>query len=219
MNNRLYSYLMTHDSGFAPNPFFGTLTLATCMTDIRRTKAVGQWVAGFAGNALVRKCDALGVSIPHQGLIYLMRIDQILTLDEYFHASRFQQKKPIPLGSNNIKLERGDNIYFYDDRGNYQQLANDNHDEGELNKDTKGRNVLISDHFYYFGRNCPVPETSWRNMGVCIPDRYNRYGSESSQVALEKMSTFLRAQQYKLGVHGNPCIWDDNVNKSVKAVV
>ncbi|WP_198140678.1 Nmad2 family putative nucleotide modification protein [Polaromonas naphthalenivorans] len=30
-------YLMTHDSGFAPNPFHGTLTLATCKPGIRRT--------------------------------------------------------------------------------------------------------------------------------------------------------------------------------------
>nr|WP_269667332.1 hypothetical protein [Polaromonas naphthalenivorans] len=28
---------MTHDSGFAPNPFHGTLTLATCKPGIRRT--------------------------------------------------------------------------------------------------------------------------------------------------------------------------------------
>jgi len=39
---------MTHDSGFAPNPLFGCLTLPTCMTEIRRTKKVGDWVAGFA---------------------------------------------------------------------------------------------------------------------------------------------------------------------------
>ena len=27
---RLFAYKMTHDTGFAPNPFWGYLTLATC---------------------------------------------------------------------------------------------------------------------------------------------------------------------------------------------
>lgn len=142
--SRLYSYLMTHDSGFAPNPFLGYLTLATCMTEIRRTKKVGEWVAGFASKALVKKCKALGIDIPYQGLIYLMEIGEILPLDSYFHDSRFQSKKALPLGSNNLMLERGDNIYRLDDDGQFVQLENDNHDEGELVKDTKGKNVLIA---------------------------------------------------------------------------
>ncbi len=207
MSKKLYSYLMTHDSGFAPNPFFSHLTLATCMTDIRRTKSVGDWVAGFAGKTLVRKCRDLGVSIPHQGLIYLMRIDEIITLDAYFHDPRFQQKKAIPLGTNNTMLERGDNIYCSDGNGGFQQLENDNHDEGELIKDTKGKNVLISNQSYYFGRNCPAPAASWAAMNVHVPDRYIGYGSASDGAALEAMVAYLQAQGFEPGVYGKPCIW------------
>ncbi len=207
MNNSLYSYLMTHDSGFAPNPFFGSLTLATCMTDIRRTKQVGDWVAGFAGKTLVGKCRALGVTIPHQGLIYLMQIDEIIPLHAYFHDSRFQQKKAIPLGSNNTMLERGDNIYCSDGNGGFLQLENDNHDEGELIKDTKGKNVLIANRFYYFGRNCPSPASSWAAMNVRVPDRYIAYGSASDGTALEAMVDHLQAQGHEPGVHGKPCNW------------
>jgi hypothetical protein len=205
---RLYSYLMTHDSGFAPNPFFGCLTLATCMTEIRRTKKVGDWVAGFASKRLVKKCLALGFEIPHQGLIYLMEIGEILPLDAYFHDPRFQVKKAIPLGSHNTMMERGDNIYHLDDKGDFRQLVNDNHDEGELVKDTKGKNVLIAKQFYYFGRNCPAPEASWLSMYVRVPDRYIACGCESDDLALETLIAFLQEQGHQPGVLGSPCIWN-----------
>ena len=32
---RLFTYKMTHDTGFAPNPFWGFLTLTTCAEDTR----------------------------------------------------------------------------------------------------------------------------------------------------------------------------------------
>ena len=42
---RLFAYKMTHDTGFAPNPFWGWMTLATCKSQIRRntasTRAIG----------------------------------------------------------------------------------------------------------------------------------------------------------------------------------
>ncbi|MGE3595803.1 MAG: hypothetical protein AB7N70_09645 [Dehalococcoidia bacterium] len=41
------SYKMTHDTGFAPNPFWGCLTLATCKPGIRQTRGPGDWIAGF----------------------------------------------------------------------------------------------------------------------------------------------------------------------------
>ncbi len=204
---RLYSYLMTHDSGFAPNPFFGCLTLATCMTEIRRTKKVGDWVAGFASKALVKKSHALGLNIPYQGLIYLMEIGEILPLDAYFHDSRFQEKKAIPPGSHNIMRERGDNIYHLDSNGNFQQSKNDNHDEGEILKDTSGKNVLLAKQFYYFGRNCLVPDASWLSMNVRVPDRYIASGCESDGKALERLTTFLQERGQKAGVLGIPCIW------------
>jgi hypothetical protein len=34
---RLFSCKMTNDSGFAPNPFFGALTMATCKPGMRKS--------------------------------------------------------------------------------------------------------------------------------------------------------------------------------------
>ncbi len=73
-DTKLNSYLMTHDSGFAPNPFHGHLTLTTFMTDIRRTKMLDQWGAGFASKALVKTREFwvyLVFGMPCKGAEYL----------------------------------------------------------------------------------------------------------------------------------------------------
>lgn len=53
---KLYTYRETYDTGFAPNPFQGVLTLANCKPAIRRTAEVGDWVAAFTAN-IVRNAD------------------------------------------------------------------------------------------------------------------------------------------------------------------
>lgn len=71
-------YKTTHDSGFAPNPFFGMLTLATCKPGIRRSAQIGEWIAGFTSGQLCG--DAVG----RERLVCLMRVDQKITLAAYF---------------------------------------------------------------------------------------------------------------------------------------
>lgn len=44
---RLYVYVVTHDTGFAPNPFHGYCTLATCKPHIRGRAEAGDWVIGL----------------------------------------------------------------------------------------------------------------------------------------------------------------------------
>ena len=43
----LYSYVITRDYGFAPNPFGGICTLATCKPGIRNHATVGDWVVKY----------------------------------------------------------------------------------------------------------------------------------------------------------------------------
>ncbi|MFH1865797.1 MAG: hypothetical protein ABIK85_07930, partial [Candidatus Eisenbacteria bacterium] len=38
---RLFSYIVARDYGFAPNPFCGVCTLATCKPKIRESASVG----------------------------------------------------------------------------------------------------------------------------------------------------------------------------------
>ncbi len=87
---KVYSYIVAYDTGFAPNPFFGVCTLATCKPRIREHASIGDWVIGTGAK----------LKYDYQGrLIYAMRVDETLTLDEYWNDPRFQNKKPVPRGS------------------------------------------------------------------------------------------------------------------------
>ena len=92
---RLYSYVVQHDSVFAPNPFYGFCTLATCKPKIRKTACPGDWILGT-----VPKPDS-----PEPRAIYAMRVTETLSYNEYRRDSRFREKRP------DIGAVCGDNIY------------------------------------------------------------------------------------------------------------
>jgi hypothetical protein len=66
---RLFSYVVARDYGFAPNPFFGFCTLATCKPKIRAAAALGDWIVGTGS------C-AYGLE---GRLVYAMRVTEVLT--------------------------------------------------------------------------------------------------------------------------------------------
>lgn len=92
-------YRQTYDFGFAPNPFFGFCSLATCRGDFRRTMNVGDWLMGQGGSEL--KWDGK--------VIFLMLIEKKVSFEEYWHNPIYNDKKPNLWGS--IKQWYGDNIY------------------------------------------------------------------------------------------------------------
>jgi hypothetical protein len=63
---KLYSYVVARDYGFAPNPFFGVCTLATCKPQIRKHAQVGDWIVGTGA-----KCNRLDGH-----LVYVMKVQQ-----------------------------------------------------------------------------------------------------------------------------------------------
>jgi len=146
-NSHLYTYAITRDFGFAPNPFYGVCSLATCKPDIRKSAKEGDWILGVGGSYLksaYRKC------------IYLMQVSETLTYQEYWTDPRFSIKKPARNGSHVQLL--GDNIYHLDDDGKWiQEDSHHSHPDGtpnmgNLKRDTgKTDKVLISDFFIYFG--------------------------------------------------------------------
>ena len=155
---RLSSYKLAHDTGFAPNPFFGSLTLATCMPDIRQSALVDDWIAGFTS---VQLCgDAVGT----ERLVFLMRVDEVLSIAGYFSDGRFARKIPSLNGGPEVQ-RHGDNIYHpirvnADVPEHFEQLPNPHHwdhvhrreDERSKRHDVGGRRVLVATEFVYFGR-------------------------------------------------------------------
>ena len=59
---RIHSYVVRYDSGFAPNPFYGYCTLATCKPNIRRSADIGDWVNTLSSVIFANKCISRGVN-------------------------------------------------------------------------------------------------------------------------------------------------------------
>lgn len=140
---KLYSYVVTHDTGFSPNPFWRYCTLADCKPAIRRTANVGDWIVG-----LNPKADG-------NRLIYAMQVEEILPYDQYYRDTRFAVKIP-DYTKGKVVYKCGDNIYKPIPNGNFRQLQSMHSNGTNENLKTKahdlgGKNVLISKAFYYFG--------------------------------------------------------------------
>src|SRR5438270_9966592 len=95
----LFMYVVDRDFGFAPNPFHGYCTLATCKPGIRKHAAIGDWVWGMGGSRL----QATGK------LVAAMRLTRAVSFNEYWADIEFADKKPIRNGSSRMLV--GDNIY------------------------------------------------------------------------------------------------------------
>jgi hypothetical protein len=159
--SKAYVYVVDRDFGFAPNPFQGVCTLATCKPGIRCKAEIGDWVIGMGGSRL----GATG------RCIFAMRVSKKITFDEYWSGPEYLDKKPVRNGSR--KMMVGDNIYHYDAATKTWHQADSHHSnaDGSANThnvavDTKTNRVLISDHFFYFGSAAAlVPSRLLASMG------------------------------------------------------
>lgn len=142
---RIYSYIIARDFGFAPNPFYGYCTLATCKPKIRKGARVGDWVMGTGAK---KRYDLAG------HVVYAMRVDEVLDFDGYWVDPRFQSKKPLLNGS--LKQLYGDNIYHKRGRlwiqeDSHHSLSGGRPNLKNIERDTGTNRVLISRNFVYLG--------------------------------------------------------------------
>lgn len=144
MPGRLFSYVVTHDTGFAPNPYGGVLTLATCKPRIRATARPGDLLLGTGS---VR---AVGTG----RVVYAAVISEVLPLERYATDARFALKHP-GVGGESWR-RHGDNIYSRLPDGPWRQRRNIHHTRDHLERDLSGKNVLICERFWYFGRSAPL---------------------------------------------------------------
>lgn len=189
---KLFSYVVTRDYGFAPNPFFGYCTLATCKPDIRRTAAVGDWIVGTGTKAAGLRSN----------LVYAMRVTETLTFEQYWNDPRFAVKRVDRRGSR--KRLFGDNIYHRNpDTGRWiQEDSHHSRCDGsafKINKDhdTKTDRVLISDDFVYFGGDAIALPSRFRGAGR-LRKKGQGHRSNFSDAYVESVVEWLRS----LGVWG-----------------
>jgi len=191
----LYSYIVARDYGFAPNPFNGICTLATCKPGIRGHAIAGDWVIGT------------GAKTRHKisgRLLFAMQVTEKLSFSEYWNDDRFQLKKPHMNGA--LKQAFGDNIYFFKGATGdwHQENSHHSYANGQINynnliRDTKYPYVLISDHFYYFGVNhVAIPN---RLAAVCASTQ--GYKSKHDPHLVNQFIAWLK-QHHTPGFKGNP---------------
>jgi hypothetical protein len=148
---RLYSYVIEHDYGFAPNPFHGVCSLACCKPPIRRTACIGDYVIGTGAT----KPKLLG------HMLYWMKVDRIITFDDYWSDPQFRRKRAFMRGS---RIQRfGDNIY-HRDPATLEFIQEDSfhcNPGGVLSPDDLKRDtgtthrILLANDFAYWGEEGP----------------------------------------------------------------
>lgn len=159
--SRVYMYVVDRDFGFAPNPFHGICTLATCKPPIRKSACIGDWVIGMGGSRLKARGRC----------IYAMEVTQAVTFNEYWSSREFRDKRPVRNGSRVMMV--GDNIYHltkgeavWQQLDSHHSLADGSPNPLNVEKDTKANRVLISRNFYYFGSGAPMaPPGMLKHLG------------------------------------------------------
>lgn len=184
---RLCSYVVKNDRGLAPNPFWGYCTLAVCTPNHMNIRAVnGDWFVGITNQARGNQ------------LLFAMQVSEIKNFDDYYNDPRFVAKKPRMNGSWSQQV--GDNMYFKDETGAWNQHETQYHcEQSKQEKDLKYPRVFIAEHFYYFGKNAvviPAEHTAlmWSGRGCrCTGD----------QVTVLSFLEWL-GRNFEPGIHGEP---------------
>lgn len=226
-NTRLYSYVLTHDSGFAPNVSQGYCTLATCKPKIRMNANVDDWVIGTG---------SLSRGDNEERLLYAMRVGEVLSYDEYFVREDFEYKKP---KDTVLHDPQGDNIYYtgkpldgeriedpdmyrattpdgeriyYSDSLPFVQLENPNHPPSRIEADTPDypsrQAVLVSRQFWYFGeKEVHLPEDD--DLRDALIKGYQNPGGKIGQKKTTDEANIMEfvswlVENYRIGVHSYP---------------
>jgi|GEM_PF-374970 len=171
----LRSYVIVSDSGFAPNVTGGVCTLATCKPGIRNDARIGDWVLGTPSNTEVE-----------ERLVYLFRVEEALTFDEYYHDPRFEAKRP-------ENDDRGDAIYYREEGDLVRDPATNHHTSQQLReRDLNADRVLIGEQFWYFGSEVvPIPESLRHGVIHKYKSSTRRFYSNKDRDDLVELVTWL----------------------------
>ena len=198
---KYFFYIVRSDTGFAPNPFYGFCTLATCKPKIREATKNGDWIIGFHSRAK-------NISPKYRGkLVYAMKVKK-LAYNKYWENKDFQNKK---YSDKNLKRKCGDNIYHKDLKGNWIQEKNQFHNGEKIKKhDTQTNAVLISNNFFYFGKKYVQLPEYFEKLVNNLPRGHKYKGME---IVGKKLIKFLEKKYKKGKLYGKPIGFKDIENK------
>jgi|SRR5882672_10424967 len=180
---KLFSYVVEHDTGDAPNPYFGYCTLCICKyrkspggrRNVVELAELGDWIIGTGGANPVR-------SAGNGTIVYAMKITDKMTLHEYFTSAEFACKKPLP----NRDYRYGDN---FEPRTEFEKHK---------------RFVLVSEHFYYFGRNAiSIPKKRFPGLEKKGQGFKSRFDEPYKASFVKWIENEVGKEP---GKHGEPCL-------------
>jgi hypothetical protein len=153
---RLCTYIVTEDTGFAPNPFGEWCTLAACTPNHMSAQLnEGDRIVGFLSKSRQNK------------FLFAMEILSVMQMGDYFTDPRFESKKPQK--SSDWRERCGDNIYEQLADGTWVQHENYSHTtRAEKRQDTKHPKVFIASKFWYCGKDSLVVPAQYAPL---IPGR------------------------------------------------
>lgn len=177
---RIFRYVVRQDRGGSPNPYHGWCSLAVCKPQIRRSSRAGDWIVGLRSRA-------------NDQVVCVMRVDEVLTLCDYWRDSRFRAKRPGGAGP-------PDNFYRAGRGGALIRVENALHGTDLAAQDIGGRHALVSWHYWYFGDRSPELPTELVHLihsGQGHSLHANRRGDD-----LETLRAWLA--HWPPGIHGRP---------------
>lgn len=190
---KLFSYVVQHDTGHAPNPYFGVCTLCCCKHKKCREKPPnvvelaepGDWIVGTGGADLTR-------SAGHHKLVYAMQVDEKMTRGDYFRCQTFACKKKS--GTEHDNHSKGDNIKPTNRFERDEQF------------------VLISrNRFYYFGNKAkPIP----RDRFPRLEKRGPGFRSDFDDVYIKRFEKWIT--RHRAGKHGDSCMQQSSRERGIK---
>jgi hypothetical protein len=180
MKDRIYRYVVRYDAGAAPNPFGGWCSLAICKPTIRRTARVGDWIIGLRS----RHTDHV---------VYVMQVQESLSISDYWSDPRFREKRP-------DRCPSSDNIYRPDSAGGLVQVPNRVHSAEDIARDLGGRRVLVSQRFWYFGDQSPPLPTAL--IHLVHEGQSHSLPAHRKDTDLQDLAQWLA--RWPGGVHGRP---------------
>lgn len=146
-------------------------------------------------------------------LVFAMNVTERLTFQQYWDDPRFEYKKPIMNGS--LVQMYGDNIYHrgtktedWYQENSHHSLPNGTINGHNLERDLRGRFVLISERFYYFGKSAvDIPDRF--KAELCVPTQGHKNADQN--VALEFLSWLT--ENYGEGRHDDPLLFRDSFER------
>jgi hypothetical protein len=195
----IFSYVITCDRGFAPNPFGGFLTLATCKPRIRRAAREDDLIiaTGSVSTQYKRK------------LIYAAVVSKVVPWEEYGSSADYKIKRPSTKGK--WWRKHGDNIYAKVNK-KWKRRRNESHTTREtMIHDLRGKNVLVCNRFWYFGADAKVIPANLRK----VIQKGRGHKRIEDGVLVQEFLKWLN-REYAAGCRGTPALSPKPTNRCDK---